>query len=49
MDITYSPRYYVIRKGRTSKRYLMHPALKLARRMRAKGHTVAVALLPIGA
>jgi phosphoserine phosphatase len=41
--MTYSKRYFVIWNGRESKRYLMHGALALARRMRARGHAVVVA------
>lgn len=40
--MTYSPTYYVQWRSSTSRLYLMHRALELARRMRAKGHTVRV-------
>lgn len=40
--MTYSKRFYVLWHGRQSRAYLMHAALKLARRMRARGHTVTV-------
>jgi hypothetical protein len=40
--MTYKKRYYVVWQSRESKRYLMHPALRLARRMRRLGHFVRV-------
>jgi len=40
--MSYTKRFYLLWNGRESRCYLMHAALKLARRMRSRGHAVTV-------
>lgn len=44
--LTYTPQWGVLWNGKKSQRYFMNRALALARRMRARGHSVNVIQFP---